>query len=104
ARALDFTADRASFLGPLGDPTRPAAVLAGASLDGATGAGFDPCAATRVALHLGAGDAAECVFLLGEAPGRDAARALLRRYQSAAAVEGALEGIQAFWRDLLGRL
>lgn len=104
ARTLDVTADRASFLGPLGDSTRPAAVLAGAPLDGATGAGFDPCAATRVALSLGAGGTAECVFLLGQAPGRDAARALLRRYQSAAAVDGALEGIQAFWRDLLGRL
>ena len=104
ATLLDATADRAAFLGRGGDPAHPAAVLTGAPLDGRTGAGLDPCAAFRVELALAPGASAECVFLLGQAPGRDAARALLRRYQGEASVTGAFDGIVAFWRDLLGRV
>jgi len=104
AALLDTTADRAEFLGQGGDPSRPAAVLAGVPLEGRAGAGLDPCAASRVALTIAPGASAECVFLLGQAPGRDAARALLRRYQGEAAVTGAFDGIVAFWRDLLGRV
>ncbi len=104
ATPLDATGDRATFLGQGGDPSRPAAVLAGAALDGRTGAGLDPCAAVRVELAIPPGGSAECVFLLGQAPGREAARALLRRYQGEASVTGAFDGIVAFWRDLLGRV
>ncbi len=102
--ASESTADRYTFLGQLGSTARPAAIVAGEPLDGRYGAGFDPCAAFRVPLTLAPGETAECVFLLGEAPTREAARVIIRRYQSGAATTAALDGIVAFWRETLGRV
>ncbi len=102
--ATESSADRRTFLGQLGSTARPAAIVSGEPLDGRAGAGLDPCAAFRVPLTLAPGESAEFLFLLGEAPNREAARIIIRRYQSSATTAAALDGIVAFWRETLGRI
>ncbi len=102
--ATESSADRRTFLGQLGSTARPAAIVSGEPLDGRAGAGLDPCAAFRVPLTLAPGETAEFLFLLGEASNREAARIVIRRYQSSATTTAALDGIVAFWRETLGRI
>ena len=100
-RGTSFTTDRAAFLGRHGDPSRPAALCDAALLDGAVGAGLDPCAAWQVSAELEGGSTLECSFLLGEAPTRPAVRALLERWRRPGAVEHAFEAVREHWRGLV---
>ncbi len=102
--SVSHTADRTSFLGRLGSAADPAALRRGAELDGRTGAGLDPCAAFRIAVTLAPGETAEVVFLLGQAPRRDVARALIRRYRERGPITDALGAVAAFWRTTLGTI
>ncbi|HEY8517312.1 MAG TPA: hypothetical protein VIS07_17515 [Candidatus Binatia bacterium] len=104
AQALHHTADRATFLGRNGSPAAPEALRRAATLDGASGVALDPCAAWQLVVEVAPGASVECVFLLGEAASVDAARALVRRYAARAAVEEALAGVRAFWRELTSSL
>jgi cyclic beta-1,2-glucan synthetase len=104
AAASEWTADRTSFLGEHGSLTRPAALADRKALGGRAGRGLDPCAAFRQAVSIEPGETVEGTVLVGEAETREVARAILRRYQSPAAVSGALEGIVAYWRETLGRV
>jgi len=65
------------------------------------GVGFDPCAALSTQLTLGAGESAQCVFLLGFAVNPDEARTLATE---AIIVDPAerLERARARWDELLG--
>ncbi len=101
AGPVSVTADRAAFLGPGGSPERPAAVRAGGALDGRVGAGFEPCFAQRVALALAPGEAADVVFLFGEAAGERAALDLVARLREPAAVARAFVEVREFWSTLL---
>lgn len=101
AQATHFTADRAAFLGRHGTGDRPAG-LAAPVLDHAAGGGFDPCAAFQAVYDLAPGQAVSCVFLLGETQARDTALALAERYRAPGAVQGALEQVVDFWREMLG--
>jgi len=96
-----FTADRAAFLGRNGSPACPAAVCAARALDGRTGAGLDPCAALSVRVTIPPGASVECAFLLGEAEGAGAARALVARYRQPGALDRALDAVRASWRRTL---
>ncbi|HEX9894440.1 MAG TPA: hypothetical protein VGA78_10985, partial [Gemmatimonadales bacterium] len=100
----EVTTDRRSFLGPGGSVARPAAVLTDAPLDHQTGAGLDPCAAFRAGFHLAPGEQVEFTLALGEGGSEEAARRLLHRFRDAAAVTEALDGIRAFWRDVVTRV
>ena len=66
-----------------------------------SGIGLDPCAALATQLALGAGESAQCVFLLGFAVNPDAARALATE---AVIVDPAerLARARARWDELLG--
>ncbi|NLG83878.1 MAG: hypothetical protein GX493_04555, partial [Firmicutes bacterium] len=98
-----FTADRTEFIGRNGSLAHPAA-LTRRHLSGRTGAGFDPCAAQQVVLELEPGRSAELIFLLGEAPGIEEARRLIRFYRDPARTEEALARTRAFWDRLLGTI
>lgn len=66
-----------------------------------SGFGFDPCAALATRVTLGAGESAQCVFLLGFAVDPDAARALA----TAAIVVDPVERLaraRSHWDELLG--
>ncbi|HMO85243.1 MAG TPA: cyclic beta 1-2 glucan synthetase, partial [Lacipirellulaceae bacterium] len=96
-----WTGDREEFLGRYGEPSAPAAVAAGAALAGRGGAGLDACAALQMRLLVPAEGAATCWMLLGEAYDEEAARQLAARYQTAAAVDGALAEVRNFWDEAL---
>jgi N,N'-diacetylchitobiose phosphorylase len=100
SKATSWTADRTVFLGPYGSASSPAA-LRTERLDGAAGAGLDPCAALQVTLDIQPRETAEVAFLLGEAADEDAARAIIAKYRGADAVAAALDEVRAFWTDLI---
>ncbi|MEP6473375.1 MAG: glycosyl transferase [Gemmatimonadota bacterium] len=102
--SADATANRGAFLGSHGAMELPAAIRTGGALDGATGAGLDPCAALRTLITIPPGQTVECTLLLGEAGSVQAARALLDRWRDPAAVEIELAGVQRFWRQTVGGL
>jgi len=102
AEGGSWTADRTTFLGPLGSPETPLALRSDARLDGAAGAGLDPCAALQVPLVIAPGETAEVAFLLGEAENEAAARALLAKYRAPGATAAALEEARRFWTETVG--
>ena len=97
-----FTCDRFAFLGRHGSPANPAALRSGAGLDGAAGAGLDPCFVQQASFALAPGDTVTCVVLLGEAMAESEVARIIAQYRDAATAEAALAEIQAFWRSLTG--
>jgi N,N'-diacetylchitobiose phosphorylase len=98
---ISFTTDRTAFLGAYGSAESPAALRMTERLDGAAGAGLDPCAALQVPLVIAPGETAEVSFLLGEAGDEAAARAIIARYREPDAAGAALEEVTRFWIDLV---
>ncbi len=98
-RQTAWTADRTEFLGRNGTPEQPAGLVRGHRLQGAVGAGLDPCAALQTSFELGAGARAQVVVLLGEADDAEAAAALIRRGRSSDHAE-TLRGVGRQWDDL----
>jgi cyclic beta-1,2-glucan synthetase len=96
-----LTADRTEFLGRLGSLEDPAA-LRRIGLAGTVEAGLDPCAALQLHIDLQPGASDQIYFVLGQAEDRDAALALVRRYQDPQQVQTAWESNNRFWNDLLG--
>jgi len=96
ATKRSMTCDRKEFLGRNGSPTNPAA-LRRAGLSGRTGAGLDPCAAIQTLVELAPGEAREVVFLLGQAPSMDDARAVNERFRQLGTVHESFEEVAAHW-------
>ncbi len=87
------TGDRKEFVGRNGWLGRPAA----GRLEGATGAGLDPCSALECRLALAAGESREVVVLLGAAEGEEAATALVDALLDPARARAAVESTVAAW-------
>jgi cyclic beta-1,2-glucan synthetase len=102
-RAQSWSGDRRSFLGRNGSYDRPRGLGAG-PLDNHTGAGLDPAAALQVKLILQPGQTEEVTCLLGQTATPEAARALIERFRSPAAVEQALQATERWWDSVLGTL
>jgi cyclic beta-1,2-glucan synthetase len=98
-----FTTDRMEFIGRRGDYARPEA-LERWGLSGCLDPGVDPCAALQVHMELGPGEETETHFLLGQAPSRAEALALVARFRDRAVVDAAWSGCRAFWDDILDRV
>jgi len=96
--------DRATFIGRHADLADPAALRLGAELDGACGAGLDPCFAQQLTLTLAPGATAECSFLLGECLDVAELDHLVGHYRQPGAIDQALAAAQGVWTDLVGRL
>ena len=102
ARQTTFSCDRFTFLGRHGTPANPAALRTGGELDGACGAGLDPCFVQQVSFDLTPGATVECLVLLGEAMSESEANEMVERYRDIATARTALHEMQDFWRSLVG--
>ena len=98
-RQQTWTADRTEFLGRNGDLERPAGLTLGRQLQGAAGAGLDPCAALQTRIELASGERTQIVVLLGQADGIDSARDLIRRTRDDDHDE-TLRTVQQWWGDV----
>ncbi len=98
-----YTGDRTSFVGRNQSLASPAA-MERAELSRRTGAGMDPCAALRVTVELGPGEATEIVALLGQAETIDEVQWLTQTYREGLAFEVALDQTKAWWDELLGTI
>ncbi|WP_207791558.1 GH36-type glycosyl hydrolase domain-containing protein [Sandaracinobacteroides saxicola] len=98
-----FTADRTSFLGPDGDPSRPAALASPGPLSGGIGAGLDPCAALQGRVVLAPGQSAELLWLIGTASDGAEVSRIVRRWRDAD-LDAALAATRAQWNDILGQV
>ncbi len=99
-RPRTVLADRTMFLGRHGSLASPAGLLC-SELPRSSGAAFDPCAAIQVSFDLEPGADIEVLFLLGEADGTEAARALIRRYRDERNAEDVLQDSRKQWDGLL---
>ncbi len=110
-----FDTDRERFLGPYRGFDAPRAVVRGES-GNSIAHGWAPIASHQLSLRLAAGERKCLVFLLGygendpgdkwEAPGvirKDQARGMIRRFQSAEAVDRAFEELTRHWQGSLSR-
>jgi len=97
-----ITADRRAFLGPKDDPSEPAAITMRGNLDGRVGAGLDSCIAQQALLEIPPGGSRDIAFLFGEAPSREGALSLVKRYRSSETVPRALAEVKEFWRRGVG--
>ncbi len=100
-RPRTFTSDRTEFIGRNGSLAAPAA-LKRAELSGQVGPGLGGCGAVQARFDLAPGGETEVVFLLGQAPDREAARALAARFRAPGAAEAAFQTSAARWDGLLG--
>ncbi len=98
------TCDRSSFIGRHGDPSDPAGLRPGTRLDGACGAGLEPCFAQQLKFTLGPGHTVECAFLLGECLDEDELTRLAAHYRAPGAVQAAFEEARDFWAGLVATL
>ena len=100
-RQADWTADRREFLGRHGTLARPAALARSTAWSQRTGAALDPCAALRTSIELAPDAVVDVLFLLGDSPDVESARALIARYRPAD-IDAVLGAVVAFWDELLG--
>ena len=100
-RQTAWTADRTEFLGRNGAPDRPAGLERGYRMQGAAGAGLDPCAALQTGFELAAGARTRVLVLLGEADSETAAADLIRRVR-AADLTATLRAVTSYWDDAQG--
>jgi cyclic beta-1,2-glucan synthetase len=98
-RQTTWTADRTEFLGRNGAPERPAGLNRGHRLQGAVGAGRDPCAALQATFELAPGARTQVVVLLGQADDAGAAVELIRRGRSADH-QATLRDVASQWDDI----
>ncbi len=97
------TADRSEFIGSTGSVDRPEVVLAGKALSGTVEAGRDPCAALAVDIEVGPGESREITFLMGNADGGEAAKALIAQAK-AASFDDKLTAAKAQWESTFSRV
>ncbi|MDO8363939.1 MAG: glucoamylase family protein [Actinomycetota bacterium] len=102
-RQTAATADRTEFLGRNGAPDRPAGLDRGHRLQGAVGAGLDPCGTLQTSFELASGARTQVVVLLGEA-GDAAAAVDLIHGARLADHESMLRDVTTFWDDAQGTI
>ncbi|HRB02122.1 MAG TPA: protein ndvB, partial [Ilumatobacteraceae bacterium] len=100
-RQQAWTADRTEFIGRNGELGRPSGLTLGHQLQGAAGAGLDPCAALQTSIQLASGERAQIVVALGQADSLDSARELIGRTR-AANHDDTLLAVGAWWNDVQG--
>lgn len=88
--------DRRAFIGRNGSLEHPIAFAAPDGVQGAVGAGLDPCGVVQTVVTLPAGGKAEIVFLLGDAESEDEAHRLVAHYRTIN-LDDMLEAVRQHW-------
>jgi N,N'-diacetylchitobiose phosphorylase len=97
------TCDRAAFLGgSAAGIAAPLGLRAPGVLDGACGAGLDPCFAVVRTLRLAPGASETVTLVLGDAADRAEAEALLERWRRPGTPEAELAAVEAHWSEVTG--
>jgi NAD(P)-dependent dehydrogenase (short-subunit alcohol dehydrogenase family) len=73
-------------------------------LDDRVGAGLDACIAQQAVIEIPAGGSREIAFLFGEAPSRETALSIVKRYRNPDAIPRALADVTTFWRRGMDRV
>ncbi len=100
----NFETDRARFIGRGRSAHQPAALDEWGPLSGAQGAVLDPCVALRRTVELAVDDSVQLDFIIGAAPTREAAMALVSKYQDHRMSDRVFEGAATHCRAVLGHL
>jgi len=103
APSVSATGSRSEFIG-VHQTLRAPRALRQSQLGQTFGADGDPCGAWQVPLRLEPGAECELVFALGGAASVRDMHELVRAAVSADAARAELEQVQAFWRELTGRV
>jgi cellobiose phosphorylase len=90
-----YETDRARFIGRGRSTRRPAALNESGPLSGTAGAVLDPCVAVRRTVELAPNGTAQLDLIIGVAPTRAAAMALIAKYQDHRTVDRVLEAAPA---------
>jgi cellobiose phosphorylase len=98
-----YTARRDHFIGRNGDLAAPDAMRV-QELSGATGAGYDPCAALRCDIALEPNETKDVAILLGAAPRDQDVRALIDRYGAPASATKAIDEATRAWDERLSAI
>ncbi|WP_073993587.1 GH36-type glycosyl hydrolase domain-containing protein [Parasporobacterium paucivorans] len=93
------TGDRKEFFG-CGRLDAPDALKV-KQLSGMTGAGYNPCGAMQINVHLEANEAADIVFVMGMGKNQEEALELAGRFKTDTQAKAALEEVDRFWSDKL---
>ncbi len=101
--AEGFDSDLASFFGPYGSLSRPAAVEAGACR-GSTASGDMPAAAFEIALDLAPGESRSFAVVFGVGAADTEGRAAVAAMSDPASVDAALARVKEFWHGRLNTL
>jgi cellobiose phosphorylase len=88
---VEYTTDRARFLGRGRTPANPAALDPDVTLSGTTGPVLDPVFSLRHAVRLAAGAEARVAFVTGAAQTREDAIAMAKHFQALVAAEHAFD-------------
>ena len=102
--ACSFETDRARFVGRGRSARHPAAQDDCAPLSGAAGPVLDPCVALRRSVELAADGSVQLDLIIGVAPTREAAMALVSKYQDHRMADRVLETAAPHSRAVLGHL
>jgi cyclic beta-1,2-glucan synthetase len=99
-----FETDRGLFIGRNRDLRRPAALDDPGPLSGTAGSVLDPCVAIRRAVPLLPERSAQLDIILGAAPTREAALAMVMKYQDHRMADRVFELATTYSRAILGHL
>ena len=99
-----YETDRARFIGRGRSARFPAALDAAGPLSGTSGSVLDPCAAVRRGVRLPVDGVARIDVILGAAPTREAALALILKYQDHRMADRVFELAAAHSRAVLGHI
>ncbi len=102
-QADSYGGDRSAFIGRNRSLANPQAMEM-TRLTERTGAGFDPCAALRVAIEMAPGEQRDITCMLGQADSLAQAREMIRSFREDRAFENAFDRTRAWWNALLGTL
>jgi len=91
-----------NFVGKYGELNRPKAVIED-KLHNTFGNWEDPIASLKHAIILNPGEEKTIVYLLGAVSANESLNEILEKYTTEEAINKELEGIQLYWKELLGK-